>query len=833
MQQDELAKRASKLLALYADSIRPTLEERDPQWLEAVDRAAEVLRDALAKDPALSIGFLGASQVGKSSIINAFLDERALPSGGVGPLTAQATRVTYRDSNALEARYHDRERFNRLRFALRDHLKRRGEIPESASATDAVSEEVDPDDADLMFVTDTPSDDGGAVGDDDARNKHVSTVCEHMLRSVRLMLTQQDLPSPEDLPRLAVLDALHLVLGQAPLGDPAVLAPWKPGIANIRERLGEAENLNEDENDPRPFKKQLRARAAGWLSPLVASLNVHLRKPALHGLTLVDLPGIKNFADAGGDVARQFIHQRDAGALVIVLRNNLLDEGMHELLMTVLDRYGIIESLLWGAAKADIPLSLVFLVTNVDNVARDEWAVLREEARENDEPLPSPDKVFASVAARVETRLRAQLREALDQRLATERSDGSHDAQLQRVAAAIEALATRANVLCVSAPDYLNIKEESGEGFVKTLEATNIPRLRALFRGLAEERETRHQLQLTEAFCGLHEALSGHIASLARAYEEGGGPATAGFERFHDALDATRQELSRTLAAQRKAAGRALDEDVERNIRELLEGASVAGHKKLKRLRGKAGSMHWSSLNAALARNGSWTTAGGRSIDYPSDLVKAISEQIAGGWDDIVLASVRKTTRALIQSELDLVEQLCARALDLDAKLVEQEHIEEQRALLRSAMNSTVRWTQDRLTNLTNEVEEKLRAEIAPPIEKACEKARKAGQNRGAGAKERIVDAFELGGGAAVDSAIVGAHAVLRRQCQLVLKDIRSSHLQETFDPLQRAFDKLTNAEQARASKQDKAQRRRALASVQAHGTALSALALAAEGATI
>lgn len=822
MQQEVLTKQAHSLLALYNDDLRPTLEEQDADALTAVDMAARALKEALSRDPVLSIGFLGASQVGKSSIINAFLDERTLPSGGIGPLTAQATRVVYRDANAFEARYHDRQRFNQLLFALREYLRRRGELPESAAALEP-SETAE--ESDEPFFVDGP------VADDpdaEAQNKYASTSCEHMLSSVRLMLTQEGVPKPDGLSRLALVDALRLILGQKPYGDAAELSPWSAAIANIRDRLSESENYNEDDADRRAFKKELRVRAAGWLSPLVASLNVHLRKPALHGLAVIDLPGVSNFADAGGSVAREFVEATNPGALVVVLRNNLLDEGVHTLLMGVLEHYGIVGNLLWGAAKEAIPLSLIFLVTNVDNVALDRWSALRLEAEENDDPPPSPDSVFTDVAGHVETRLRAQFREALDQRLQGERTEGSDDKQAERVAQAVEALGARTHVLCVSAPDYLHIQERSGMEFVKNREATNIPRLREILRGLAEERRVRQGQEIAEAYEEFHEALTRQVASLERVYEEGGGPATAGFGRFHDALDATRQELSVTLAGNRKAAGKALDEGVHQHIRQLLELASAAGHKRLKRLRVKADAMYWSSLNAALARNGAWTTGGGRSIDYPADLANAISEQIAGGWDDIVIGSVKTTTRALIQSELELVEQLCARAVELDAQFVKQEHVDEQRALLRAAMNTTVRWTRDRLVELTTEVEAKLRDEIAPPIEKACEKARKAGKNRGSGAKQRIVDAFETGGADAVDAAVRGADAVLQRQCQVVLKEIRSSHLRDTFDPLQRAFDKLTNAEQERAGRLDAKRRQRVLASLNAHHDALRSLAPAA-----
>src|SRR5690606_9621449 len=122
---------------------------------------------------------------------------------------------------------------------------------------------------------------------------------ENLLQSVRLMLKQEDLPPSSDLSRPALVDAVRLMQGLKPIATEAELKAFAPGIARIRELLGKQQSFEEDEAAPRRLFSELELRAARWMSPLVQRLDVGMRSPRLHGLQLVDLPGMNNFQDAG------------------------------------------------------------------------------------------------------------------------------------------------------------------------------------------------------------------------------------------------------------------------------------------------------------------------------------------------------------------------------------------------------------------------------------------------------------------------------------------------------------------------------------------------------
>src|SRR5213592_1226934 len=68
----------------------------------------------------MPVCFLGNAGIGKSTLINAivFGKDIYIPSGGVGPLTAQALTVCHGEAASFEVLYHTTERYNQLVFGL-------------------------------------------------------------------------------------------------------------------------------------------------------------------------------------------------------------------------------------------------------------------------------------------------------------------------------------------------------------------------------------------------------------------------------------------------------------------------------------------------------------------------------------------------------------------------------------------------------------------------------------------------------------------------------------------------------------------------------------------
>lgn len=795
------------LLTVFRERIRPFLVEQQVAGVEALDRQAELLAQALERSPEVNVGFIGEAQVGKSTLINAVVERTALPAGGIGPLTARATSVTFAEEDRVAVTFHEKRALRSLVFAIARYLELTGDIPKgSAKDTDEGTpvEEV-PDDLEEVFP-DEP----------ERRELSVSTRerGEYMLAQARKLLGAD---GADGCGPVVVLDGIRTVLGHKLTGSPVAVERYSQRIEEIRAYIGKQEVITANSaGGVKAFNKELKLRAAGWLSPMVSDLRLGLSTELIRGLSLVDLPGVGVKGDPAAQVPKEFV-ERDANALVIVFRNS----GFTEAVADLLERTGVVTRLLFGGRDGHAPIHILVAVTHLDDVARDRYREAVQAADESDSPAPDRHDIFRSLSRSMETTLRVQIRDALRQSSAFE--DLSGDLRASREAV-VEQLCESMEIVCVAAPDYIDAITAPGlgTGLLTDPVATGIPRFREALRALARNTAARRLRDIVEHERLLRSDLLAHLQVQRGTYEGGRGAALEEWERLREQLQARLGPIREEMQAHHGEILGTLRRGLLERIKALCQNAEIQANKRLQRLTRQGQDLHFMSLKAALTRDGVWEN---RNINYPENLTFAVLDAIAAQWEPEIVDAVRTEIRKLADRDLALVEQLVAIATELNPRLVAESQIEVQKQVLRQNSRSAVAWTKEQLEELRERVREKLRDAIEPPIARACRRAIMAGKHQHAGAKGRILGVFQEGGSEALTEARQAAEAVLKQHYNALLRKLDDGYLKDHHDPVQAAFDSLTDETNRRARRSDNQRRTRVLSAVEEFTSLLDGMA--------
>lgn len=797
--------RARQLVDLYKGRLRPWLTDYIKGDIVSLDQAAAVVLHALERKTRLAIGFVGESQVGKSSLINALLGRSALPSGGIGPLTAQATQVRYAEEDSLEVAYHGRAQVRGMRLILERGLARKGELvlaagePEpKADGAEAGEERALARGLEVDLLGPRSGEAEAGEGDLEARQEAEERF-RYMLDQAWSMLggvqPHEAGSGPARPPNAVLVDGLRAILGES-VRKPETLVAFQAHIEEVRRKLSTTETITASSaGGAAGFERALRSRATGHLAPLVRELTVGLHSDFARTFTLVDLPGIGVQGDPGALVAEQFVS--DGGdALVVVMRNS----GLTDSVARLLERTQVITRLLMEG-DTPTPVHVMIAVTHLDDVAKTRYQEAAKAARSSGERPPDKHRLFQDLAGQMAEKIRSQVREAL---LRSSAFEELGEEQRGRRTARIDALCRAMDVICVSAPDYMALIEGfEDDAFLRDREATNVPvfrdRLEVLARRAVEHR-TQAIATAEREMCTLMDA---HLKSIATTYQSGRGQAVTHWESFRGELEQLAQGLREQMKASHGELLAHLQTTLPAQIKLLCREAETGALKKLTLLRRHGEGLSYPSLNAALRRGGVW---GRRNINYPEALTMKFVDSIALDWEPRIVEGIRGAIRRGAERDLKLVEELCERAQELDEHIVGEAEIAVQRQILQQKARTCIAWTGDRLEKLTAAVRQALSSKIGSVMESACQTAIWAGANRDRGAKRRILEAFEQGGTEASEQARVQAERLLEQHYQALAMELRQGYLAEHHDPVTDALRRLTADELMQARRADAAQ---------------------------
>lgn len=752
----ELLLTAKQLLSLYRDECRPFLQQHLPVAVEGLDRRAELLKSAVGSRETLDVGFVGESQVGKSTLLNALIGEYALPSGGVGPLTAQAIHVRHSEEPFFVVQYHGRKKLNEARFAIESSLS--GEAARSGSS------QVEGDRSELSdAVTDE------AVG---AQGVHVA---DALVRSFEEVFGITDGERAEG--RMA-LQCLRLALGQGVNEPLAVSDLSQQRIREVQGLIGQEVRVDSSV-DHAAFRQRLRSCAAGYQSPLVAGLELHLSADVLRALHLVDLPGVGTINDPAQNETKRFVRTGDA--LAIVVRNN----GITEAVVNLLERSEFISRWIWHQGEDSAPIHALVIVTHLDDVARGRYSEAKRAAHELGERPPSKEEIFREISDQMVEKVRTDLRAELMRSPAFVDLEGEDRARRQAV---VDNLCDGLRVHCVAAPDALELEfGDENDAFLRDLGATGVPRLRQTMVDLAGEHTEKRREWIQNALTSFRSLLKENIERAERVYEEA--PEVGVVARFRQVADPLLPGLEARMQGLHGRCMSRLSEGIPDKIEELCLKAELAATKKLQWMRRHAEGLHYQSLNAALRRSGRWDN---RGVDYPGGITRAFVDTVAGEWTAVVVTPVKETLSEAVDEDSKLVEELVGVARGADPRLVETAQVDGFVASMREAAESCVPWSEKRLGELRANVEAALSEAVADPIAEACEEAIDAGRNRGTGAKQRIINVFEDSGTKALSSAKAVAIGLLKDRYGELYSQLHRDYLGVFENPVRKVYDEIT-----------------------------------------
>ena len=537
------------------------------------------------------------------------------------------------------------------------------------------------------------------------------------------------------------------------------------------------------------FNDYLHSNATGWRSPLVAELDLALDAPLLSRVEVVDLPGVGVVGDPAGSVAEEFV-RNDAAALVIVARNN----GLTDEVVGLLERTGVITRLLFGGDESRVtPIHVIFAITRLDDVAQDHWRRERAEAKLTGATGSSREEVFARLAVEMERKTKDQVRQTLEK---SQQFDDPSSEVFHRREQVVQRLCDAIEVICVSAKDFGNLQDEDEEcrqlAFLKEERATNIPQFRERLAELAERARGSRRGRITRALESFLNLLASHLETLESANAASSNDSES--ESFREKLRLSLPNFQQLAGEQRSEVATFLGERIPPKLEELTRQASDRAHKHLIRFRKTGETLHWASLNAALVRSGTYDR---RAIDYPGALTRSFVEVVAGAWEPSIIDEVRRVLRLFVQKQVQLIEKFLDHASELAGTQILVQ-IAAQKRLLRQQGNATVDWTAEQLHDLSDDVQKRLTKIVGKPIQRACNRAVEEGNNRGTGARERILDAFEEGGQRAISDARTSALEILNDHFQRLRRSL-GRILRETDDPITQCYDAIAQEGAAHA----------------------------------
>lgn len=756
------------LLRWFDSTARPFLAAHAPDRLPMLEEERGRIQNLLSRRRDMTVCVLGGSGIGKSTLLNALVADgrTVLPAGGIGPLTAQATAVTYSDVPSFKVRYHQKLSLWRLAFSLESRLEY--ERTQAAASTASVVGRGAPDFSDDLAKELSEEDREDAIHrvlvGNEGENPSPSTsgTLDGLVKQARLIVTGDQF-SARGLPYL--VDALRSACEVQMKWGSEISAEDMRRIVRLRSVLALArenvEHSRHQSGEGDAFMSDLKDHAAGFLAPMIERIQVGWPSELLRsGIELVDLPGIGVANDAYREVTREYI--RDKAHVVIVVVDRA---GPTESVIDLLKSTGYWDRLVGATDDPEADSCVLLLaVTRVDDVAWTTWGQARAEGRK-----PSKREVFAQTVAEFRLRMKAQAAEQFEQIAisSNETVQMAREAARKRILDSLE-------VHPVSAPEFAKIMANDDDDLpaLKSVEETGVPDLQGSLTALGRREHARQAAHLRIVGERLLTATSSELR-IVRASLKSVEHSAEAEQKFRQELEVfakpKREEYDRRVGAFREF----MDSTLAARIDGLVAEAREAAESEIKTLLKGLETAHWVTLQAAVRRGG--THFGTRRVNFPDDIAGRFQEPMAAVWSLKLLKDVRSRTEAFTSDIDQIVDEICKWSFTHDPGSMDRDLLSSQRQRVISLAAQLNDVGKDAANNLRDVVKTRLGDAIRPAIFEACRQFVLKGQHQGTGVKKRILELFNDLARSTMKAAEEPARRILHECCQPIREEIREA----------------------------------------------------------
>lgn len=792
-----------KTMDWFDEHAKPFLQNHAPDKLAALQSDYDRMRRLMAKLDEVTVCFLGNSGVGKSTLLNALAadDAQVLPAGGIGPLTAQATEVSFSEVPTFSVVYHPKAKLWQTAFALEARL-----IQQARKAAKQAVEMVESEFAKGLSDTDLKEAESDAVAPsvEHEEDVKVDALDGYIKQAKNIICGNQFAEKSLEYLVDALRQACGLEIKWGSQIDPVDIPRIRRVNSIVMSNKDGSTYKRSRQDDAREFMEDLKAHAAGFLSPMIERIAVGWPSDVLKaGVKLVDLPGVGIAQDSYRDVTKHYVREKARAVIVVVDR-----AGPTESTVDLLRSSGYWDRLV-GAADdpSSDPCSMLIAVTKVDDVA-DAERISRTNNSEPGQPKPKKREVYLELTEQFKPRMRAQIK---DQLLKIGSSD-NESVQAARDGAR-ESILESLEVFPVSAPELRRIiqDDEDDRPFLKEMDETGIPLMRQSLMNLAQsERDLRSQ-QLEELQQRLMSSALNELQLIEAVWQEDNRAADEA-ERLQAALNEVlvpRKEEYRARAAEFRGY---LKETVRARIETLVLEARHEAEIEVTRYLSRLQYAHWATLRAAVRRGG--TFYGNSTINLPDDITGYFQEPMAAVWGQKLLRDIRKRTTELANDIEQMVAEVCDWAKENAGVQVNSKLLDSQQARVAALAAQMKAVGKEAVDEMRETVKNELSKTIRQPIKRACDKFVQDGDDIGPGVKYRILVLFKDLAQKATTAAKEPAIRILSTNADSVREEIQKE-FGKGGNPLQDTADLIVQRHEDRVRRSDSQKRKTVLSQVE------------------